>query len=157
MALKVVTRTVFRCECYHCGHKWDAPKKPGRCANCKKRTWNEGEDNRFKDPYQGVREREADRRPRKVPVPQVPARFQIERGKEAPSAPRIKDIVALFTKARTFFDEIIQNNPCDHPKGECMCADDKETLVNIDNMIGRLKRLMGKNVPQAEMEGIDGG
>lgn len=46
MSITLRLKTVFHCRCIHCGHQWEAERKPQRCARCKMRSWT-GEDREF--------------------------------------------------------------------------------------------------------------
>jgi hypothetical protein len=122
--ISLKTKTVFHCKCIRpeCLHEWDADTKPLRCAKCKYRTWN-GEDHRRPDPY------------REVPVPS-----QIEVGTEAPRPPSYEGMLDSFTKARAVIYELIEQNPCVHSKGQCVCGE-KELLTEIDKHLVRLMAL----------------
>jgi hypothetical protein len=69
MTISIEERKVFVCQCVRCGHKWEALKKPWRCASCKRRSWN-GEDYRLPDPFH-----------------HVPRGSKIETGTEVPQTP----------------------------------------------------------------------
>jgi hypothetical protein len=122
--ISLKTKIVFHCKCVHCGHEWDADKKPKRCAahGCKLRSWN-GEDHRFQDPYDGV------------PIPS-----QIEIGTKAPRPPSYEAMLDSLIKARGVIDVLIAQNPCDHKNGPCVCAE-KELIAEMDQQIEKLKAL----------------
>ena len=55
MSYRKITRTMYQCHCEcidndgkPCGHDWESPELPERCARCKRYTWN-GNDRRRKE------------------------------------------------------------------------------------------------------------
>jgi hypothetical protein len=124
MPISLKTKTIFHCRCVHedCLHEWDADRKPRRCARCKRRSWN-GEDHRFQDPWDGV-----------------PVASQIKTGTKVPRPPSNEAMLDTFTKAKGVIEETIRQNPCDHKKDQCVCAE-KELLANIAEHIERLSAM----------------
>ena len=122
MPISLRTKIVFHCKCIRCGYEWDADKKPMRCAGCKYRTWN-GEDQRRTDPFIGV------------PVPS-----QIKIGTEAPRPPSYEAIAELLTKSRGIIGDVIEQNPCNHARNLCVCAE-KELTGQIDQQIEKIRAL----------------
>jgi len=133
VTVRLETRTVFRCKCIRCGHEWDALKKPFRCAKCKYRSWN-GEDNRFRDPFDFTDNHYNAAKGR------VPASSRFETGTEAPSLPPLKVLRETLAQARTIIHRLILDNPCDHSKDLCVC-DEKRTLASIDRQIKKMDKL----------------
>lgn len=130
MPITLKTKTVFRCKCILCAHEWDADKKPFRCASCKNRRWN-GEDHRYREPYQGFGDG--------VPVPS-----QIKTGDPAPRPPNNSALLETLINAKAIIEEVVEQNPCDHKKKtQCVCAE-KELVTQIDTHINRLRGLKPK-------------
>jgi hypothetical protein len=134
MPISIKVKAVFSCKCIHCGYEWEADTKPKRCADCKRRSWN-GEDHRFANPYSG---RDAQKRAKALP--EVPVNFQIEIGTAAPRPPSYESMLGSFVKARTIIEDIIECNPCNHKKDQCVCAE-IQALAEINLHIGKLIQL----------------
>ena len=134
MTVKLLTKTVFHCTCRSCGYVWDALLKPARCSRCKSRTWN-GEDLRRKDPWKNV-----------APDSRVATG-------ERPPQPRPKDLLAAFLSAKAIIAELVQDNPCDHKRNLCVCAE-KKALAEIDAQIANLSAITGKAASNGAAQGV---
>lgn len=71
-SIALALKAVFRCRCIHCGHQWEADRRPFRCAHCKSRTWT------------GT------------------SPLQIDTGAAAPASPSIAALLDTFTSAAQF-------------------------------------------------------
>jgi len=119
--IRLTTRSVYACKCDYpdCGHEWDALSKPKRCAGCKRRRWN-SEDRRLPDPFQ-----------------KVSPRSKIRPDHKIPEQPSYKGMLDTFRQARRILQMTVEDNPCDHQRGICVC-EDKRVIENIDRYIRKL-------------------
>jgi hypothetical protein len=126
--ITLATNTVFRCKCDRpeCGYEWDTLVKPLRCAGCKYRSWN-SEDRRFLNKFDNEKTK-------------VAVGSRVNDGEKVPDRAKLqpKELLKLLTATRDIVDTVIQSNPCDHAKNDCVCAE-KKTLAEIDRQIRKLR------------------